>query len=94
MAFHISTQFRSQTNPSPLSYVKSDCTPPVCVAIVTVRRHLDDYFEASVGSLLEALDERERSKLYLSVLFADTEPRVHPSRGQKWIERLADSATT
>lgn len=90
MAFPISTQ--SDLNPP--AYVKSDRTPPVCVAIVTVRRHLDDYFEASVGSLLEGLDERERSKLYLSILFADTEPRVHPSWGQKWIERLTDSATT
>jgi hypothetical protein len=44
--------------------------------------------------LLEGLDEKERSKLYLSVLFADTEPRVHPSWGQKWVERLTDSAAT
>lgn len=91
-ARHFLSRHNSDLNPPP--YVKSDPTPLVCVAIVTVRRDSDDYFEASVGSLLEGLDERERSKLYLSVLFADTEPRVHPSWGQKWIERLIDSATT
>ncbi|KAJ5519171.1 Glycosyl transferase family 54 [Penicillium expansum] len=91
-ARHFLSRHNSDLNPPP--YVKSDPTPLVCVAIVTVRRDSDDYFEASVGSLLEGLEERERSKLYLSVLFADTEPRVHPSWGQKWIERLTDSATT
>lgn len=91
-AWHFLSRHNSDLNPPP--YVKSDRTPSVCVAIVTVRRHLDDYFEATVGSLLEGLDERERRKLYLSVLIADTEPRVHPSWGQNWVERLTDSATT
>ncbi|KXG46518.1 Glycosyl transferase, family 54 [Penicillium griseofulvum] len=91
-AWHFVSRHNSDLNPPP--YVKSDLTPAVCVAIVTVRRDSDGYFEASVGSLLEGLDERERSKLYLSVLFADTEPRVHTSWGQKWVERLTDSATT
>ncbi|KAL2854257.1 hypothetical protein BJY01DRAFT_205776 [Aspergillus pseudoustus] len=60
--------------------------------MVTVRRELDTYFEASVGSLLEGLSERERRALYLSVLFADTDPAVHPSWGQKWVDRLVDEA--
>ncbi|KAL4982604.1 hypothetical protein BDW68DRAFT_195196 [Aspergillus falconensis] len=67
-------------------------TPSVCVAMVTVRRELDTYFEASVGSLLEGLTERERRALYLSVLFADTDPAVHPSSRQKWAGRLVDEA--
>ncbi|KAL6228795.1 hypothetical protein BDW75DRAFT_235643 [Aspergillus navahoensis] len=67
---------------------------PICVAMVTVRRELDTYFEASVGSLLEGLTERERRALYLSVLFADTDPAVHPSWGQKWVGRLVDEAGT
>jgi hypothetical protein len=85
---------RHNADLEPPLYVKSDPTPLMCVALVTVRRDMDDYFEASVGSLLEGLDKQERSKLYLSLLFANTEPRLHPSWGQRWIERLADSATT
>lgn len=93
---HEARHFISQHNSGldPPAYVKSDDTPHVCVAFVTVRRDMDDYFDASVGSLLEGLEEQERSKLYLSVLFADTDPRVHPSWGQNWIQRLTDSATT
>ncbi|KAL4980813.1 hypothetical protein BDW66DRAFT_156524 [Aspergillus desertorum] len=67
-------------------------TPAVCVAIVTVRREQDAYFDASVGSLLEGLTEHERKALHLSVLFADIDPAVHPSWGQKWVERLVDQA--
>ncbi|KAG2418867.1 hypothetical protein HFD88_001969 [Aspergillus terreus] len=85
---------RHNADLDPPLYIKSDPTPLMCVALVTVRRDMDDYFEASVGSLLEGLDKQERSKLYLSLLFANTEPRLHPSWGQRWIERLADSATT
>ncbi|KAL4746144.1 hypothetical protein BDW72DRAFT_207590 [Aspergillus terricola var. indicus] len=66
--------------------------PAVCVAIVTVRREQDTYFDASVGSLLEGLTEHERKALHLSVLLADIDPAVHPSWGQKWVERLVDQA--
>lgn len=90
-ARHFISRHNSDLEPPP--YVKSDLTPQVCVSFVTVRRDLDDYFEPS-GSSLEGLDEQERSKLYLSLLFANTEPRLHPSWGQRWLERLADSATT
>ncbi|KAE8343870.1 hypothetical protein BDV24DRAFT_149437 [Aspergillus arachidicola] len=45
---------------------------------------------ASVGSLLEGLDPRERSALCLNILFADTDPSRNPSWGQKWTDRLAD----
>lgn len=91
-AWHFISQHSSDLDPP--HYVKSDPTPQVCVAFVTVRRDLDDYFGASVGSLLEGLDKQERSQLYLGLLFANTEPRLHPSWGQRWMERLADSAAT
>ncbi|OOF95835.1 hypothetical protein ASPCADRAFT_168543 [Aspergillus carbonarius ITEM 5010] len=66
--------------------------PAVCIAIVTVHRRQDTYFDASVGSLLKGLTEQERRAMYLTVLFADTDPMVHPSWGQKWVERLLDQA--
>lgn len=89
-AWHFISQHNSGIDPP--DYVKSGSTPSVCIAMVTVRRDSDHYFEASVGSLLEGLDERERQALYLSILFADTDPRVHPSWDQKWVGRLVDSA--
>ncbi|KAL4864793.1 hypothetical protein BDV12DRAFT_175641 [Aspergillus spectabilis] len=97
-AWHFILQHNSAINPPDYHYTKSEprpgSTPTVCVAMVTVRRDADTYFEASVGSLLEGLDDRERRALYLSVLFADTNPRVHPSWGQKWVDRVIDLAET
>ncbi|KAA8649346.1 uncharacterized protein ATNIH1004_005247 [Aspergillus tanneri] len=61
---------------------------------VTVRRELDDYFDPSIGSLLEGLDPRERRALYLNVLFADTDPTRHPSWGQNWVDRLTDTSSS
>ncbi|KAJ5430548.1 Glycosyl transferase family 54 [Penicillium cf. griseofulvum] len=77
--------YREREISTPPPYVKSDLIPAVCIAIVTVRRDSDGYFKVSVSLLLEGLDERERSNLYLSVLFANIEPRV---------ERLTDSAAS
>ncbi|PIG88626.1 hypothetical protein AARAC_000458 [Aspergillus arachidicola] len=71
-------------------YVKAGMDPTICVLFVTVKRDGDYYFEASVGSLLEGLDPRERSALCLNILFADTDPSRNPSWVQKWTDRLAD----
>ncbi|KAF7630576.1 hypothetical protein AFLA_011198 [Aspergillus flavus NRRL3357] len=64
--------------------------PTICVSFATVKRDGYDYFEASVGSLLEGLDPRERSALCLNILFRDTDPSRNPSWGQKWTDRLVD----
>jgi hypothetical protein len=59
-----------------------------------VKRDLDDYFEGSIGSMLEGLDSRERHALYLKVIFADTNPKKHPSWGQPWLDEVIDSVAT
>lgn len=64
--------------------------PTICVSFATVKRDGYDYFEASVGSLLEGLDPRERSALCLNILFRDTDPSRNPSWGQKRTDRLVD----
>lgn len=68
--------------------------PWMCAALATVKRDKDDYFEASVGSLLSGLDPREREAMHLSILFANTDPSQHPSWQQKWVERLSDSVSS
>lgn len=75
----------------PPQATKAGSNPLICAAFATVKRGTDDYFDASIGSLLEGLDPRERRALHLNVLFAGTDPTKHPSWGQKWVERLADS---
>ncbi|KAH8698673.1 hypothetical protein BGW36DRAFT_426366 [Talaromyces proteolyticus] len=71
--------------------LKSNDEPLVCAAFVTVKRDLDDYFEDSIGSMLEGLDDRERHALHLKVVFANTDPQRHPSWGQPWLNRVIDS---
>lgn len=51
-------------------------------------------YKASVGSILEGLTPEERSDLYLSVHFANTNPSIHPSWDQPWLNRLVDKAYT
>lgn len=52
----------------PYIYVKARMDPTICVSFATVKWDGYDYFEASVGSLLEGLDPRERSALGLNIL--------------------------
>ena len=56
---------------------------------MTVKRETKQYVDVAVGSLLEGLSEEERGKLWLYVLFADTDPSVHPS-WKGWLKRAAD----
>lgn len=78
----------------PTEPVKGAPNPMLCASFVTVGRPSDNYFDPSIGSLLEGLDPRERRALYLRVLFADTDPAKHPSWDQKWVARLIDAANT
>ncbi|KAL2850072.1 hypothetical protein BJX68DRAFT_266866 [Aspergillus pseudodeflectus] len=73
-AWHFISQHNAAIDPPDYTIGALGRTPSVCVAMATVHRELDTSFEASVGSLLERLTERERRALYLSVLFADTDP--------------------
>ncbi|EFR00244.1 integral membrane protein [Nannizzia gypsea CBS 118893] len=91
-AHHFITRNNAPTEP-PAS-IKGGTDPLFCVAFVTVRREADDYFDPSIGSLLVGLDPRERRALHLNILFADTDPKRHPSWGQKWVDRLTDVAET
>ena len=77
-----------------IDIIHGEGSPWMCTALATVKRDKDDYFEASVGSLLADLDPRERKAMHLSILFANTDPSQHPSWKQKWVERLADSASS
>ncbi|KAL6240151.1 hypothetical protein BDW75DRAFT_197105 [Aspergillus navahoensis] len=58
---------------------EASSNPLMCVAVGTVRREGDSYLDASVGSLLAGLHPKERSAFLVNVLFANTEPRMHPN---------------
>ncbi|RDW81314.1 uncharacterized protein DSM5745_04871 [Aspergillus mulundensis] len=90
-SWHFIARYNAASNPPEYTDGRSEA-PTVCAAMVTVRREHDTYFEASVGSLLEGLSEKERRALRLTVLFADTDPAVHPSWGMTWVDRLVDQA--
>ncbi|PLB52323.1 hypothetical protein P170DRAFT_488913 [Aspergillus steynii IBT 23096] len=89
-ARHLISRYNSPSDPP--QPIRGGPEPLICVSFVTVRRKLDDYFDPSVGSLLEGLYEEERQALHIEILFADTDPTRHPSWGQKWVDRLVDSA--
>ena len=75
--------------------VKAGPHPLLCAAVITVRRDAEDYFDATVSSLLEGLDPRERRAIYLNIFFADVNTSSrHPSWGMRWLDRLADQVST
>ncbi|EED16772.1 conserved hypothetical protein [Talaromyces stipitatus ATCC 10500] len=84
--------YNAQTDGPPA--LKASPTPVVCVAVTTVKRDGVNYLDASVGSLLAGLYPQERSALSVNVLFADTDPRKHPSWEQQWLNSLVDSAAS
>lgn len=92
-ARHLTSVYNAPSD-APPDAVKGRDPPLMCAAMATVKRDKDDYFEASVGSMLSDLDPRERRALHLSVLYANTNPARHPSWGQKWVDRLADSVSS
>jgi hypothetical protein len=69
---------------------KARGTPEICAAFVTVKRDNIQYVDEAVASLLEGLTDEERSKLWVSVLFADTVVDKHPSWKQPWLVNAVD----
>lgn len=74
--------------------LRAQADPILCAAITTVRREPVQYLADAVGSLLEGLYPQERTALYLYILFANTEPSVHPDWNAAWITGLVDAAET
>lgn len=92
-ANHFISFYDGVDDPTP-EHTKSSDEPLLCAAFVTVKRDFDNYFEESIGSMLEGLDPRERRALHLKVLFANTDPTKHPNWGQRWMNRVIDTIET
>ena len=72
---------------------KSKGTPDICAAFVTVKRENVQYVDEAIGSLLAGLTIDEREKLFVAVLFADTETAIHPSWQQPWLLNAVDKVS-
>lgn len=68
------------------------CAAEICAAFVTVKRDTTQYVDNAITSVLEGLTAGEREKLFLYVLFADTQTGKHPSWQQPWLENAMDMA--
>jgi hypothetical protein len=93
-ANHFISYYNNIDDPATDQLTKSSDEPLICAAFVSVKRDSDNYFEESIGSMLEGLDPRERSALHLKILFADTDQTRHPNWGQPWMNRIVDSVET
>ncbi|KAH7064875.1 hypothetical protein B0J12DRAFT_748630 [Macrophomina phaseolina] len=67
---------------------------PIRSAFVTVKPGSQDDFEGTIGSMLDGLTGEERKELYVSVLFADTDPTHHPNWEDPWVHKVIDAAAT
>lgn len=68
--------------------------PSLCMGIVSVKRRGDQYVGLTVASLLDGLNEWERSKILLYLRIGNTDPKVHPIYSEKWVETLPDRLLT
>jgi hypothetical protein len=59
--------------------------PVICAAVVTVRRDNVQYLNTTIGTMLAGLSQEERSAVHARLLFADTDPQVHPDYGRQWL---------
>ncbi|GKZ37250.1 hypothetical protein AbraIFM66950_008707 [Aspergillus brasiliensis] len=75
---------------SPPAKLSGNTQATICVGIVTVRRRREQYVGLTVASLLEGLTESERNTIFLDLLIAHTDPSIHPSFAEKWVETLPD----
>jgi hypothetical protein len=74
------------------AFVHAAPKPSVCAALVTVKRSGEQYVDATIGSLTVDLLPVERKDLYLSLLVANTDPKVHPTWHRGWLHMLVDEA--
>lgn len=62
--------------------------PVICAGVVTVRRDNVQYLNTTIGTMLAGLSQEGRSAVHARLLFADTDPQVHPDYRRQWLERL------
>ncbi|KAH6648654.1 integral membrane protein [Truncatella angustata] len=68
--------------------------PELCIAIGSVSRQGFSYLKETLGSVLEGLDDVERSSVYVVVFLAHTDQTEHEDFGQPWLRNMADSLPT
>ncbi|KAH0357473.1 hypothetical protein KCU83_g693, partial [Aureobasidium melanogenum] len=71
----------------PLASVPSP-DPVICAEIVTVKRDPVQYLNKTIGSMLAGLTVEEHSAIHIRLLFAETEPQMHPDHSQRWLGHL------
>lgn len=74
--------------------VRSGNQPSICAGIVTVQREGATYFEAAVGSILEGLYDQEREDIYLTTIFAQSDPTQYFANNETWVHTLFDQVLT
>ncbi|KAK6002037.1 hypothetical protein QM012_002527 [Aureobasidium pullulans] len=72
---------------------ESSLDPVICAGIVTVRRDPVQYLNKTIGSMLAGLTVEERSALHIRLLFAESEPQMHPDYHQRWLGQLESAET-
>lgn len=62
--------------------------PAICAAFVTYNRPQRQYLNESIGSMLAGLTINERDALNVRLLFAHSDPTVHPDWDRRWLGSL------
>lgn len=63
-------------------------TAPICAALVTYDRPQRQYLNETIGSMLMDLTADERQAINVRLVFAHTDPAVHPDWNRTWLQVL------
>lgn len=62
----------------------------LCVGVPSIARDDARYFRTTVGSILDALTQKERDEIYLILFVAHTDQATHPAWNEPWLRATAD----
>lgn len=72
----------------------ADVERTLCIGMATVKRPFRQYVDVSLGSLLADLTPDERANISVNLLFAHTDPKIHPFFEAPWVPAVVDNVFT
>jgi hypothetical protein len=84
-----------ESGPPKFEKAIEDPHPHICVGIATVAREKGtSYFHTTVGSVLQGLTPEERRRIYIALLIANTDPKIHEAYKTSWFQDVPNAALT
>jgi hypothetical protein len=65
-----------------------------CIGIPTFTRTDSRLLRRTIGSFLDRLDPRERERIFVTTMIAQSDPNAHPAYSESWLHDVVDEVLT